>query len=157
MDFIRLKLTNSSKTTLIDKEDYSLISKYKWCIDAWGYVINTNRKRVKLHRIIMNAQKGQAVDHVSMDKLDNRKCNLRFATKSQNAMNTKVKSNNKTGYKGVSLSSMRKGYYAAYITINQKHKFLGHFRTPEEAAQAYDKAAKELFGEFARISERRVI
>lgn len=102
-----------------------------------GYaVICIKRKNVLLHRYIMDAPKGTLVDHINGNKLDNRKCNLRFANKSQNAGNMKPKK----GY------YPNNGRYAAQF----RKVHLGTFDTPEEASRAYRKAHKEFYGEFSR-------
>lgn len=86
------------------------------------------------------------LDHINGNKSDNRLDNLREATRSQNIMNTKARSDNKSGVKGVKLQP--NGKYSARIIIKGKEKHLGTFNSIEEAAQAYEIAAKEVFGEF---------
>lgn len=91
----------------------------------------------------------EIVDHEDLDKLNNRRENLRAATKGQNNSNRDAQSNNVLGLKGVSYKASRGKYYAN-IKIGTKTKYLGSFNTAEEAAAAYAKAAKEEFGEYAR-------
>lgn len=76
---------------LIDPEDFEKISTHKWKINKGGYVCRTINKNglLYLHRFIMDASKGQEIDHIDGNKLDNRKSNLRFCTKSQNSYNRK--------------------------------------------------------------------
>jgi hypothetical protein len=88
------------------------------------------------------------VDHKDGDGLNNRWRNLREATRSQNHANSKRARNNTSGFKGVRLS--RSGRYRARIAVNKKRIALGSFDTPEEAHDAYCRAAKKFFGEFAR-------
>lgn len=90
------------------------------------------------------------VDHINQIKTDNSICNLRLATQSQNNMNKKAQSNNKTGLKGVYLYKKNMKYTAA-IKANGKRHYLGYFDTPEEAHQAYIKESGELHGQFARF------
>ncbi len=142
---------------LIDTEDLGKVSKYPWHITHFGYVAHTNPRGSKprqlwLHRFIMHPKKGEIVDHINRNKLDNRKENLRIATKGQNAINSKLPSNNTSGFKGVSRNNQGKRYWAAYIKIDQKHKFLGNYITKESAAMAYAIAAKRFFGEFASLN-----
>jgi hypothetical protein len=87
------------------------------------------------------------LDHIDGNKSNNAIDNLREATGSQNKYNIKIRKDNSVGYKGVSLDK-RCGRYRAYININGKQKSLGYYATPEEASEAYNRAAKELHGAF---------
>ncbi len=91
------------------------------------------------------------IDHWDGDGLNNCWQNLRAATRSQNQANAKLRADNKTGFKGVTL---RKGSrrYQAKIRVNGEHHYLGRFDTPEEAHAVYLTAAKKFFGEFARAT-----
>ena len=86
------------------------------------------------------------VDHKNRIRSDNRWENLRTATRSENGINSQVKKNNTSGFKGV--HKLRDGGYVARIGVNKERKYLGYFYSAEEAGCAYDKAAEELFGEF---------
>ena len=69
---MEISLTNSDKKMLISPEDHELISKYTWCIIPKGYVVGTiDNKTIRVHRLIMNAQKGQLIDHKNRNKLSN--------------------------------------------------------------------------------------
>lgn len=95
----------------------------------------------------------ETVDHMNRDRDDNRWCNLRAASYSQNNANAISRSSSKTGLKGVSFAPQAKRRpWAARICKNRKHKHLGYFATPEEAHAAYDRAARDLHGEFARAA-----
>mgnify|MGYP001579989416 CR=1 FL=1 len=83
--------------------------------------------------------------------LDNKKDNLRICTNSQNGMNRKLNNNNTSGHKGVHWHKFSKTWHAR-ILMCKKRKHLGQFDTKKEAAIAYNKAAKEFFGEFARLN-----
>lgn len=107
-----------------------------------------NKKRVLMHRFIMEPSDGLEVDHINRNGLDNRRENLRIATRSQNNGNTKIPSHNTSGVKGVSYDKDR-NLWAAHIKTHGRKKFLGRFGTKEEAASAYDRAAAQHFGEFA--------
>jgi len=102
-----------------------------------------------MHREVINAPKGRMTDHINGNTLDNRRSNLRLATPSDNAHNTKLPKNNTTGYRGVGKKGNR---YIAHIRSDNKEHHLGSFSTPEEAALAYNKAATELHGEFASLN-----
>lgn len=107
-------------------------------------------KRTLLHRIIMDAPEDMVVDHVNGNPLDNRKCNLRLATRQQSVMNRGKNKNNTAGFKGVTPRKIRSGViFEVSIKLNGKSKYLGRFNCPIKAHAAYCKAAEELFGEFA--------
>ena len=90
------------------------------------------------------------IDHINLDKSDNRFCNLRLATKSQNSANKTKMSNNKSGYKGVSfLKSSQK--WVAEIVKDGVRYFLGSFDDPIQAYKAYCKKSVELYGSFSRV------
>ena len=90
------------------------------------------------------------IDHINGNKRDNRMCNLRECTHASNMMNRKIQSNSKTGLKGVYLHS--DGGYQAAISANGKKKYLGTFKDPISASNAYDEAAKKLHGDFAVLN-----
>jgi hypothetical protein len=91
------------------------------------------------------------VDHINGVRSDNRFANLRIATASQNARNSRMRSDNACGYKGVHYKK-RLNKFVAQIRVDGRVHHLGVFKTADEAPAAYWKAAKERFGEFARVS-----
>ena len=107
------------------------------------------RMRINMHREVIHAPKGVMTDHINLNTLDNRRSNLRLATHSDNAHNTRLPRNNTTGYRGVSKHSNN---YVAHINKDNKYHYLGYFSDPKEAALAYNKAAIELHGEFASLN-----
>lgn len=113
------------------------------------------RTTLYLHRAIMSKivgrklENSEDVDHINGDGLDNRRCNLRIATRSQNMMNMRLPSNNTSGFKGVSWSK-KAHKFKAYIQLQGKSYHLGYFNDPADAHAAYCEAAKLHFGEYAR-------
>jgi hypothetical protein len=109
-------------------------------------------------RRIMQAPEGVQVDHKNGNHLDNRRLNLRLATNQQNQCNRGPQCNNTSGYKGVTWHKYDQRW-KAQIWVNQKNHNLGSFDDPVEAAKAYDAAALELHGRFARLNfpVRRVL
>jgi hypothetical protein len=139
---------------VIDVADGPSIGKYRWSpLLASGntYAIRKERGRVFLmHREILGLVHGDSlvVDHIATgNTLDNRRRNLRVATKAQNARNRVVRSESRSGIKGVRLE-YKTGKWTS--RINGKH--LGTFVTKGEAIKAYNVAATELFGEFASLT-----
>jgi hypothetical protein len=150
---------------LVDDEDYEELSKHKWHINSNGYAFRNVRlpivgikryKQSSMHREIVGLKSGDKrhTDHINQNKLDNRRSNLRICTCAENQRNKDRKSNNTSGFKGVSWTEVD-CRWRAKITVNGKHKFLGHFLTPEAAHEAYCKAALELHGEFASPGQTR--
>jgi AP2 domain/HNH endonuclease len=141
--------------TLLDDEDVDWLSAYYWFKDKQGYarrvVYERGKKTTRLmHRDILKISDHKIhVDHINLNKLDNRKCNLRLATRAQNSQNRPVLKNNLLGIKGVRLYE-RTGRFVARIRVCGKLLHLGYFNTPEEASDAYWRAAQNYFGEFAR-------
>lgn len=132
---------------LVDTEDYERVMEYNWSLSR-GYA--RNNVVGMMHRFIMNPPDDLYIDHVFHNKLDNRKGQLRVCTTQQNGFNSKARGGTST-YKGVYWDK-RRDKWVARIIHNQKGRFLGFFTTEEEAALAYDRAAKEIQGEFAHLN-----
>lgn len=92
------------------------------------------------------------IDHINGDRADNKWNNLREASHAQIKMNKPRQANNKSGAKGV-YANRRKNRWVASICLNRKTKYLGSFKTLEEASTAYAVAAKFHFGDFARVND----
>lgn len=127
------------------------------CRDNLGYwkIAVDGRGQVRAHRLAWLYVYGECpkyIDHINMDRSDNRIANLRPATASQNHGNSHMYANNKIGLKGVSELPNRAKPYRATIGLNGKTKTIGYFSTPEQAHAAYVAAASLKFGEFARAA-----
>ena len=107
-----------------------------------------------MHRVILGATKGDQVDHINGNKLDNRRCNLRLCSGSQNQMNRRA-IGGVSKFKGVvwQKRSGAGGFWRASITKDGVTKYLGSFSTDLEAAAAYNSAAQELYGAFAAVND----
>lgn len=143
----------SGEEFIIDTEDLAIIKDHRWLPNGVGYLVaQINGRRVRMHRLIMNAPKDKIVDHISGNKNDNRKGNLRLCSHQQNMFNHKLNSSNTTGYTGVYLIKAT-GRFAARITYSYKSIHLGCFDNTVEAAQSYNVAANVLFGEYANLND----
>lgn len=142
---------------LVDKEDYSEISKFKWYAHN-GYIYSTptiNGKKIHLamHRFILKiTNRDIFVDHINRNKSDNRKCNLRPCNCLENSRYGSNKVRGISKYRGVSKSLNPLKPWRAYYRNNKKYKFLGNYSTQEEAALAYNKAVAIHYGEFANLN-----
>ena len=150
-----IKMSNTQNEMLCDQDDMEKLLQYYWNENRDGYARSLyQNKRILAHRIVMNAgdyNGNNLVDHINGNTLDNRKGNLRMATQSQNHMNSILKSDNTSGYRGVQFDK-NKGKWYAVIQKDYKRYFCGYYNTREEAAEAYSKKADELFGEFKRAA-----
>lgn len=125
----------------------------KWDTTTNGYVVCSARRNLSLHRAIAGAKSGEVVDHINGNKLDCRLSNLRICTQSENARNQKVGARNTTGYKGV--TKTKGGKFTARIKKDYIYRHIGVFTSAAKAALAYNEAAKNLHGEFARLNDVR--
>lgn len=134
----RIKLTQG-KFTLVDNGDFEWLNQWKWYLNSKGYAMRGKRISGKqimilMHRLINNTPEGLKfeTDHINRDKLDNRRENLRTATRSQNKINTNLRKDNTSGYKGVSWNKNR-NRWMAQLHINGKHIHLGLYSTLQGA------------------------
>jgi len=142
---------------IVDADDYEWLNSFPWCA-KWHILANQYRaersirgesgkqKTIGMHRFLMMAPDGMQVDHINHNCLDNRRSNLRICTPSENCYNRKVKSDSKTGIKGVRVDAYG---FTSSITVKGKKKYLGYFMTAEDAHEAYKKASIDLHGEFS--------
>ena len=143
-------------TFLFDADKINLIKDINWYRnynDAEGKILYiTNHDGEKIHDYLMNRPKGYEVDHISLDTLDNRSCNLRIVTHQQNQMNQPLQRNNTSGVSGVSFYPPRRKFRAR-IKICQHDIHLGYYTTFEEAVQARNVGMECMFGEYGRYND----
>lgn len=157
----KIQLTRG-KVAIIDSDDLERVSLHKWHTHrgtagyfyACTFTATTNgtRQRILLHRYINATPDQYETDHINGDTLDNRKSNLRTATRSQNQHNSKLRKDNKSGYKGV---GWHKATMKWRVRINKdgENVFTAYFDDIKDAARAYNTEAFALFGEFAKLNK----
>jgi len=123
--------------------EYVWLENYKWCLKSNGYAeTSIGSLKVYLHHMITGRpRKGYYTDHITRDKLDNRACNLRVVSPSENAYNTGLGKDNRSGYKGVYWHKSNSKWIAC-INVDGKTKYLGCFEDSREAAKAYNEAVR---------------
>lgn len=143
---------------LIDIEDIDKVKNYKWTThnnrNKTLYVLtsNANISNKLLHRFLMNAPEGMVVDHINRNPLDNRKCNLRICTNTQNMQNCDMRKNNTSGCKGVYWAK-DKNKWTVQIGLNGKTKYIGRFENYEDAVKARIEAVEKHYGKFSNDRE----
>ncbi len=149
------------QVALVDDEDYEALAKFKWHAhkfsQTWCAARNVRgddgvKRIVLMHRVIMGAPPGADVDHRNHNGCDNRRENLRVCTRQQNLRNQRKRAGKSSRLKGVSLCGQT-GRWAAALKVGTKKVWLGRFKTEADAGAAYDRAAREHFGEFACLNE----
>jgi len=157
---IEIELTQG-QIALIDGCDLETILQYRWCAHFngryWyaytGICANGKTKLLAMHRLILDAPTGMDVDHFDHQTLDNRRINIRLATRSQNNANkSKYKVGATSRHKGVHYSQLERKWKAE-IKVNRQRFYLGTYTDESDAALAYNRAALEHFGAFARLNK----
>ncbi len=149
----------TGESVLLDDEDYARIGWRCWRLKKSNkggtYAVatayeNGRCRMISMHREIMNPPAEVALDHINGDTLDNRKSNLRAATNSQNQQN-RHKARGRSQYKGVGWHEQA-GKWQVQIKLNGKSRYVGIYANEIVAAKAYDRAARKLFGPYARLN-----
>lgn len=146
--------TNSKKNILVDNKNFGWLNQYRWYITTNNagnsYAYTTYKSQcLYMHRLILGLEPGdrKCTDHINNNGLDNQEHNLRICNYKENEANSQSKGGI-SKYKGVCLMPGRKKCWMAKINNN----YIGYFDNEKDAALAYDVAAKELFGEFAKTN-----
>lgn len=142
---------------IVDEDDLPALSSRAWRIflvaKRFPYVATSTGGQHLLHRVVTAAPAGMVVDHINGNTLDNRKANLRVCTRRENLANRRKQSNSGQRFKGISSDSRARGWNVAIGSSSQgTRKYIGRYKTEEEAAAMYDLAAVLTFGEFACLN-----
>lgn len=158
----RLIALTQGQNTMVDTADYEWLDQFNWHA-SWDTRLHAfyakrwdwdSGKAISMAREILQCEPGEEADHRNRNTLDNRRENLRKATRSQNTTNRKTQSNNTSGFKGVSWNK-RDGKWVAYITHERIRLSLGYFSSKKEAIQSRNEAAKKLHGRFSVINDQK--
>jgi len=148
---------SQNKFAQVDPEGWEKVKAFKWSYAVTGYAVRSHRDKktkekqvITMHRVLLNAKKGQVSDHINGDKLDNNFSNLRICTQSENVKN-RTGVNRTSKYKGVSWEK-RRNKWLANISSDEKRIYLGQYETEKNAALAYDKGALKYHKTFARLN-----
>jgi hypothetical protein len=140
---------------LFDRIDLPVVESMKWyaCMCPYnGSLYITNRGGKVLYRMLANCPSNMEIDHINLNTLDNRRCNLRACTHQQNQINQPLQKNNTSGVSGVSYYPPRKKYRAR-IKVSQHDIHLGYYSSFEEAVQARNVGMELMFGEYGRYND----
>jgi hypothetical protein len=157
-DLAEVTLTKGYITT-IDAADVPLVKDRNWSAlvlkrnvyAVRGTELSGQKTMILMHRVLTDAPAGMDVDHKDGHSLNNRQYNLRVCTHGENVLNKAMRSDNKSGFKGVCWET-RAQKWRAEISCDGVVRYLGYFASPEEAHAAYSAAAYDLHGQFARVS-----
>lgn len=125
---------------LVDDEDFAAVSRWSWHLSKRGYPERSTKRRgrhvkVKMHRFLLGlTDPSSEGEHISLNKLDNRRCNLRVATRAENGQNLPLAANNTSGHRGVSWSKKSQKWYA-YANVRGRMHGLGLYSDRDEAAR----------------------
>ena len=158
----------TGRVAVVDDHDYPMVAAHRWCVQVsryggreWPYAVATIAgDQVRMHRLLSAAENGQTVDHRNGNTLDNRRENLRAASKLQQMWNRRPNKSmdgrpRRSQFKGVEyggFSEHTRRPWRARITVGGRKVSLGRFETEWEAAREYNSAAREHFGEFAALN-----
>lgn len=144
---------SKGRFAVVDGGDYAFLVQWKWCY-CNGYAARAlprekgkPRRLVQMHRILLHPPAPFEVDHANGNTLDNRRCNLRICSRSQNNINRKKRTGTSSRYKGVHLHKASGRWIAT-----AKNKYIGCFKTEKEAAEAYNEAIMRISPDFARVN-----
>jgi hypothetical protein len=160
-DFVEIYIESpkhGKKTVYVDVADLGLVSDKNWWVIKSGktfycccYNHETGDRKYEMHQLLMGVR---GADHKDNNGLNNRRSNLRLATKEQNAQNKQITSRNKSGYKGIFYDKWdRNSSYRAAVKVNGKTISGQRYKNPLLAAYQYNEFAAHYYGQFANLNK----
>ena len=160
--YVKLIALTQEQNAIVDAADYEYLMQWNWYAE-WNPITRSfyakrnlpKCKLIPMSNAILGLERGIQVDHISHNTLDNRRCNLRLASPSQNSANRRKRTDNTSGYRGVCWKREHQKWFAQIECRKDGKRMnhhLGYFNTPEEAAIAYNIAAVKIHGEFATLN-----
>lgn len=152
---MKIILSNLGKEILVDDHLYPEFSKYSWKVNNYGYAYHgSGNSKIFMHKEIAKIMGVELLDHEDRNPCNNQLSNLRPCTQSQNMANRVKYANpeHTSNYKGVHFCKTKQRWISK-IKLQGKNKYIGSFKNEDEAGIAYNKVAKELFGEFCVLNE----
>lgn len=146
-----IPVVNTDVVALVDASDAQLVIRYKWYMDTKGYARGWAKDlpRVLMHRPILGMPPGKGqVDHINGVRLDNRRCNLRVASASENQWNRAIAKHNTSGHLGVGWDK-RNLKWRTYVCVHGKRIELGRFENLDDAVRARKQGEALHYGDFA--------
>lgn len=140
-----------------DTIDLELAKQYTWYINSDGYPLSYNKgNRIRFHKLLLHPKRNKYIDHIDRNPRNNCRDNLRICSQQENCFNQSIRSDNRTGHKGVGYDK-RSNKYVTRIGFNGKRYTVGRYPPTEnglkQASKAYNQKAIELFGEYAFLNE----
>lgn len=172
LEFIEIPLGGKygkGKVALVDGDyDGEYFSSFRWFVDKNGYPVrksfeNGKRNTIYLHREVAKPPPGLVTDHKNGDKLNNRSCNLRWASYADNTRNrkTKKRGKNDSKYIGVrhNMTQLKNGkrYKGKTWVVHVKGKYWGSYQSEDDAARRYDEIAIQEYGDYAFLNFPKVV
>lgn len=143
--------TSKGETFIIDTEDLEKVKPYCWCVTRLGYIVARNPAdggSIRLHKLITGTQANEIVDHINHNVADNRKCNLRIVSHSNNMINSVIRSSNTSGVTGVTYHKPSDGWISR-ISMDGKCYYLGYYKSFSDAVAARKAAEEKYFGPYS--------
>ena len=155
----KIRISGTALYALVDAEDFEKLTQFRWWLDrrrttCYAYrqiVVNGRRRSVRMHQDVLKVRRGTEIDHINGDGLDNRKENLRAANRRTQTRNSRPQLDR--NFKGVTYQRRLKlSPWQARICVQGRQLHLGYFSSAEDAARAYDRAARRYFKHAARVN-----